>query len=99
MFGDPEYLDLMVRMFQHVDADPESPEISRLADDTVDWMASRWDSTLDAWYFDQGLDDPAANALLDAQWDHKPAWIRLSELILDRLRDRGLHHPAMEPEQ
>jgi DNA-binding transcriptional MerR regulator len=95
MLGDPGYLRLMVRSFQAVELDPDDPRIQELADDTVDWMMAHWDTyTLES-SFDQGLDDSRANALLEAQWADRPAWVRVSELIMKGLQERGINHPSM----
>lgn len=96
MLTDPGYLDLMVRTFRLTGVELDDPEIERLADDTVAWMVAHWDSfTLEA-SLDHGLDDPRANALLEAQWADRPTWVRVSELIMQGLRERGIEHPAME---
>lgn len=96
MLGDPGYLALMVRSFRAAELEPEDPEIERLAEDTVDWMMTNWDSyTLEA-SLDNGLDDPRANALLESQWADRPAWVRVSELIMKGLQERGIEHPALD---
>ncbi|WP_157226035.1 MerR family transcriptional regulator [Rhodococcus sp. AW25M09] len=89
---DPGYLALMVRSFRAAELDPDDPKIQQLADDTVEWMVNTWDSDALEWSFERGLDDSAANALLEAQWADRPGWVRVSELIVQGLQDRGVEH-------
>lgn len=95
MYGDPDYLDLMVRMFQMIDYPPDSPELDRLADDAVGWMIANWQANNDAWGLGFNLDDPVANELLNSQWVDTPAWSRLNELLLEGLRARRADHPVL----
>ena len=90
MLSDPGYLALMVRSFRAAELEPDDPRIQQLADDTVEWMVTAWDSDSLEWSFERGLDDPSANALLEAQWADRPAWVRVSELILQGLQERGI---------
>lgn len=96
MYGDPDYLNLMVRMFELLDHDPDAPEITRLADDAVQWMIDNWKANNDAWGLDFNLDDPVANDLLNSQWVNTPAWTRLNELLLEGLRARQADHPVLD---
>lgn len=93
MLRDPGYLELMVRSFRAAELEPEDPQIQQLADDTVEWMVNAWDSDALEWSFERGLDDPAANSLLEAQWADRPAWVRVTELIVQGLQERGIEHP------
>ncbi|OZE33008.1 hypothetical protein CH256_01575 [Rhodococcus sp. 05-2254-6] len=93
MLRDPGYLALMVRSFRAAELEPEDPQIQQLADDTVEWMVNAWDSDALEWSFERGLDDPAANSLLEAQWADRPAWVRVTELIVQGLQERGIEHP------
>ncbi|MCZ4561649.1 MerR family transcriptional regulator [Rhodococcus sp. IEGM 1401] len=93
MLRDPGYLALMVRSFRAAELEPEDPRIQQLADDTVEWMVNAWDSDALEWSFERGLDDPAANSLLEAQWADRPAWVRVTELIVQGLQERGIEHP------
>jgi DNA-binding transcriptional MerR regulator len=68
------------------------PRIQELADDTVEWMIDTWASDAREWSFQRGLDDPAANALLAEQWADRPAWVRVTELIMQGLQERGVEH-------
>jgi DNA-binding transcriptional MerR regulator len=92
MLGDPGYLALMVRSFRAAELEPDDPRIQQLADDTVEWMVNTWDSDALEWSFERGLDDPQANALLEAQWADRPSWVRVSELILQGLQERGIEN-------
>ncbi|WP_179273310.1 MULTISPECIES: MerR family transcriptional regulator [unclassified Rhodococcus (in: high G+C Gram-positive bacteria)] len=94
MLRDPGYLALMVRSFRAAELEPEDPRIQELADDTVEWMVTAWDGDALEWSFERGLDDPRANALLEAQWADRPAWVRVSELILQGLQKRGVEPPG-----
>ncbi|KZF10212.1 hypothetical protein A2J02_17580 [Rhodococcus sp. EPR-147] len=93
MLRDPGYLALMVRSFRAAELEPEDPQIQQLADGTVEWMVNAWDSDALEWSFERGLDDPAANSLLEAQWADRPAWVRVTELIVQGLQERGIEHP------
>lgn len=99
MFGDPGYRELMVRSFHAAELDSDDPEIDRLANDSIEWMIAHWDTYALAFSFDQALDDPQANALLEAQWADRPAWVHVSELIMKGLKERGLDFPAAGPVQ
>lgn len=92
MLRDPGYLALMVRSFRAAELEPEDPRIQELADDTVEWMIDTWASDAREWSFERGLDDPAANALLAEQWADRPAWVRVTELIMQGLQERGIEH-------
>ncbi|WP_141217025.1 hypothetical protein [Rhodococcus sp. 14-2483-1-2] len=92
MLMDPGYLALMVRSFRAAELEPEDPQIQQLADDTVEWMVNAWDSDALERSFERGLDDPTANSLLAAQWADRPAWVRVTELIVQGLQERGIEH-------
>ncbi|MDV8021703.1 MerR family transcriptional regulator [Rhodococcus sp. IEGM 1330] len=92
MLGDPGYLALMVRSFRAAELEPEDPQIQELADDVVEWMVNSWGSDALEWSFERGLDDPAANSLLEAQWADRPAWVRVTELIMQGLQEHGIEH-------
>lgn len=95
MYGDPDYLDLMVRMFQVIDHPPDSPDLDSLANDAVQWMIDNWRANSAAWGLDFALDDPVANDLLNSQWVDTPAWSRLNELLLEGLRAHRPDHPVL----
>ena len=90
MLRDPGYLALMVRSFRAAELEPDDPQVQQLADETVEWMVNTWEGDSLQWSFERGLDDSQANALLEAQWADRPAWVRVSELILKGLQERGI---------
>ncbi|WP_206488949.1 hypothetical protein [Rhodococcus sp. KRD162] len=55
-------------------------------------MIDTWAGDAREWSFERGLDDPAANALLAEQWADRPAWVRVTELIMKGLQERGIEH-------
>lgn len=89
MYSDPRYVELMTRMFRIADLEPDDPQVTQLATDMATWMVDDWHAHPKSWEFSYEMVDPIANELLNAQWDHRPAWIRVSELIAEdkRLQD------------
>lgn len=96
MLDDPGYRQIMVRTFQVSKLDPDTPEVAQLASDTVDWIIANRDTQDDAWSLQTSLNDPVANELLQSLWANQPAYFRLGELIIERLHERGIDHPALK---
>lgn len=96
MLDDPGYRDIMVRTFQIAHLDPDASEVHQLATDTVEWIIANRDTQDSAWLLDSSLDDQLANELLQTQWANHPAWIRVSELIMEGLQARGIEAPAVK---
>lgn len=94
MFEDPGYRQNLVRTFEVAHLPPDAPEVGQLAADTVDWIIANRDTQDSAWLLKSSLDDPLANELLQTQWANHPAWLRLGELVVAGLRERGIEVPG-----
>ncbi len=92
---DPGYLDLLVRMLQAPDLDPDDPVLDEIARDSADWMEANWESQTGTWQ--SGFDDDRLNDIMTAQWIMTPAWERLSGRIVDVLAERGLDVGSIAP--
>lgn len=95
MLDDAGYRDIMVRTFQIAHLDPDAAEVRQLANDTVEWIIANRDTQDNAWLLNNSLDDQLANDLLQTQWANHPAWIRVSELVMEGLQARGIEAPAI----
>lgn len=95
MLDDPGYRRIMVRTFQIASLDPDAPEVTELATDTIAWIVANRDTQDDAWLLQSSLDDELANELLQTQWANHPSWIRVSELIMAGLQEHGIEPPSV----
>jgi DNA-binding transcriptional MerR regulator len=83
--ADPDFQRLYLATDQARDWDPADPRLEKLVDSLVDYAVRHQDPASDP--PDWTGDEPVAVSLLFAQVaEAAPAWIRLNELVQDRLR-------------
>jgi DNA-binding transcriptional MerR regulator len=83
--ADPDFQRLYLATDQARDWDPADPRLEKLVDSLVDYAVRHQDPGSDP--PDWTGDEPVAVSLLFAQVaEAAPAWIRLNELVQDRLR-------------
>jgi hypothetical protein len=83
--ADPDFQRLYLATDQARDWDPADPRLEKLVDSLVDYAVRHQDPGSDP--PDSTGDEPVAVSLLFAQVaEAAPAWIRLNELVQDRLR-------------